>query len=130
MTRRLVLVLIALSTVAGAAVSQPYQGTTSGETLLRSYMGSATPRDDPFLEGGDILDRQLARGFMDGIKDATEGTTWCYIGGKPHELNDDIAAELAKLPPAVLKGRAAPLVLAALRQRFPCPPPTTTRRTP
>lgn len=110
------------------AAAQTYQGTMSGETLLRNYMGPPGPRDDPFLKGGDIVNHEMARGFMDGIKDATEGTAWCYVSGMPHELNDDIAAALAKLTPEERKGRAAPLVVNALRQRYPCA--TTTRRKP
>jgi hypothetical protein len=104
------------------AAGQPYPGTISGETLLRDYMGPPQPRDDQFLKGGDIVDHEMARGYMNGIKDATEGAAWCYVAGKSHELNDDIAAVLMKLKPEELKGRAAPLVVNALRQRFPCPP--------
>jgi hypothetical protein len=118
---RIALTLMALSTMPATATAGPhYPGTITGDLLLRSYMGPSERRDDPFLKAGDIVDRQLARGFMDGIKDATEGTAWCYVSGKPHELNDDIAAALSKLPPETLKGRAAPLVVAALRERFPC----------
>lgn len=128
--RRVAITLFALSTVASAANAAPrYPGTITGATLLRSYMGPSEQRNDPFLKAGDIVDRQLARGFMDGIKDATEGSAWCYISGKPHELNDDIAVALSKLPPEALKGRAAPLVVEALRQRFPCSS-ATSKRTP
>lgn len=103
-----------------------YPGTISGETLLRDYMGPPRPRDDLFLKGGDIVDHEMARGYMNGIKDATEGTAWCYVSGKSHELNDDIAAALKKLKPEQRRGRAAPLVVNALRQRFPCPSNRTT----
>lgn len=112
---------------ADVAAGQSYPGTMSGEALLRDYMGPLRPRDDPFLKGGDIVNQQMARGYMNGIKDATEGMAWCYVTGKPHELNDDIAAALMKLTPEELQGRAAPLVVNALRQRFPCP---TVRRKP
>lgn len=105
----------------GVLPKQTYHGTITGELLLRNYMGPPQPRDDPWLKGGDIVDREMARGYMDGIKDATEGTVWCYVSGKPHELNEDIANSLQELKPAQLKGRAAPLVINALRQRFPCP---------
>lgn len=129
MMRRAAVMLTALIAVADAkaASHQPYAGTMRGDTLLRSYLGPAEQRTDPFLKAGDVVDHELARGFMDGIKDATEGSVWCYVSGKPHELNDDIAAALSKLPPEVLKGRAAPLVIAALRERFPCPPHTQRR---
>jgi len=109
-----------LSCLAPDVHAASYTGTISGEALLRDYMGPPKPRDDPFLKGGDIVDYQMARGYMNGIKDATEGTSWCYVTGKPHELNDDIAASLMKLKPSERKGRAAPLIVNALRQRFPC----------
>ena len=102
-------------------VRRSYPGTLTGDALLRDYMGPQGPRDDPFLKGGDIVNQQMARGYMNGIKDATEGTVWCYVTGKPHELNDDIAAALTKLDARDLRGRAAPLVADALRRRFPCP---------
>ena len=104
------------------AVRRTYPGTLSAHALLRDYMGPEQSRDDPFLKGADIVNQQLARGYMNGIKDATEGTVWCYVTGKPHELNDDIAAALMKLNTNQLRGRAAPLVVDALRRRFPCPP--------
>jgi hypothetical protein len=104
-----------------AGRGRTYPGTISGQTLLRDYLGPPRPRDDPWLKGGDIVNREMARGYMDGIKDATEGTVWCYVSGKPHELNEDIVNSLQELKPEQLKGRAAPLVINALRQLFPCP---------
>ena len=112
---------------AGIEPRQSYSGTISGEALLSDYMGPARPRDDPFLKGGDIVNREMARGYMNGIKDATEGKAWCYVSGKPHELNEDIAQALMKLEPEERKAPAATLVVNALSQRFPCP---TDRRTP
>ena len=130
--RTALLLFAALVAAQSPALGQgkpEYPGTMSGETLLRNYMGPPGPRDDPFLKGGDIVNHEMARGFMDGIKDVTESSVWCYGSGKPHELNDDIAADLAKLPPAELKKRAGPLVMKVLRQRFPCPS-TTVRKAP
>ena len=120
------LLAIVVATQAGAlpttepAFRSSYPGTLSGASLLSDYMGPKQPRDDPFLKGGDILNQQMARGYMNGIKDATEGTVWCYVTGKPHELNDDIAAALMKLSADELRRRAAPLVAIALQRRFPC----------
>jgi opacity protein-like surface antigen len=107
--------------MADAEGRRGYAGTVSAGVLLRDYMGPKRPRDDPFLMGSDLLNQQMARGYMNGIKDATEGAAWCYVSGKPHELNDDIAAALMKLNAKQLQGRAAPLVVDALRRRFPCP---------
>ena len=107
---------------ADDAVRRAYPGTLSADALLRDYMGPKQSRGDPFLKGADIVNQQMARAYMNGIKDATEGTVWCYVTGKPHELNDDIAAALMTLNAKQLRGRAAPLVVDALRRRFPCTP--------
>ena len=110
----------ALAACWPASAGKPYYGTIDGATLLHNYVGPPRPRDDPFLKGGDSLNHELARGYLDGIKDATQGTVWCYRGGQPHELSQDITDELAKLSPTELKGPAAPLVMKALRQLYPC----------
>ncbi|PWF48808.1 Rap1a/Tai family immunity protein [Massilia glaciei] len=120
------LVIVQTAQAAETPAGRPYLGTVSGETLLRDYVGPPGPRDDPFLKGSDVLNFQMARGFMDGVKDATEGAAWCYVGGKSNELNEDIAAALTKLTPEERKGRAGPLVVDALRRLFPCPVRRTT----
>lgn len=125
--RWITLLLLAIAVPAvfsgtrGALPKQTYHGTISGELLLRDYLGPSEPSTDKFVRSGEIVARETARGYMDGVKDATEGTAWCYVSGKPHELNEDIADSLAKLKPEQLKGRAAPLVINALRQLYPCP---------
>ena len=71
---------------------------------------------------------QLAKGYLDGINDATEGTAWCYTGRwKSDERDHALIIELAKLPPEVLRGNAAPLVLDFLRKKYPCPAGSTTK---
>ncbi|UOD32993.1 hypothetical protein INH39_15965 [Massilia violaceinigra] len=88
--------------------------------MLQDYTGPARVNDDPFLKGADIVKHQMARGYMNGVKDASEGTQWCNNGRVSHEVNEDIATELRKLTPAQRKGPAAPLVIQALQKRFPC----------
>lgn len=106
-----------LQATAGAANQY---SSISGESLLKNYQGPASQRNNPFLKGGDLLNHEMARAYMDGIKDATEGTAWCYRSGAPHELNDDIAAAMAKLPPQQRTGPAGPLVVQVLAQLYPC----------
>jgi hypothetical protein len=102
-----------------AQAAQPYHPTMTGGMLVRYYFGPPEQRHE-ILKGNAYVDRETARGYMDAIKDMTESTAWCHSGGKPHELNADIAAAIAKLKPQDQKGNAAPLVVNALRQLFPC----------
>ncbi|PWF45090.1 Rap1a/Tai family immunity protein [Massilia glaciei] len=121
---RALLLGLALTSLSQAATPafkpKPYYPTMTGDRLVRYHFGPPQPRDNPFLKGGDVVDHERARGFMDGIKDATQGTVWCFVAGKPHELNDDIAGAISKLGPEEQKGAAAPLVISALRQLYPC----------
>jgi hypothetical protein len=122
----LVLPIVAMAAGApGARSHHHYSGTMTGDTLVRSYMGPPEARNDVFLKGGDAIARETARGYMDGIKDATEGTVWCFVTGLPHELNEDIVGAIEKLPLEERKGNAGPLVVKVLRQLYPC-----SRRTP
>lgn len=112
---------IAFGGSLGALPKRTYHGTVSGEILLRNYMGPTEPSTNQFVRSGEIVDREMARGYLDGVKDATEGRDWCYVSGKPHTLNDEIADSLAKLGPDELKARAALLVVNALHHLYPCP---------
>lgn len=105
----------------GTLPKRTYHGTVSGEILLRNYIGPTEPSTNQFIRSGEIVDREMARGYMDGVKDATEGKDWCYVAGKPHTLNDEIADTMAKLKPDELKASAGPLVINALRHLYPCP---------
>lgn len=64
--------------------------------------------------------REMARGYMDAIKDATEGKEWCFVGVKPDEMNEDISLAIRKLPPAEQQDNAAKLVVATLHRLYPC----------
>lgn len=112
-----------------AAMAQPvkFAPHMSGRALVDNYLG-------PPAEFGDMSARtfayhQLAKGYLDGINDATEGTVWCYTGRwKSDERDHALIIELAKLPPEVLRGNAAPLVLDLLREKYPCPAGLTKKR--
>ena len=120
MIRAMLLLTVALPVLGQAAPVKRYHATMTGETLARYYLGYAEPRPDS-LKGGDLVNREMARGYMDGIKDTTEGTAWCYTGGKPHTLNADIADAISKLSPLDQKAPAGPLVVSTLRKLYPCP---------
>lgn len=70
----------------------------------------------------DFIERDMAHSYLNGIKDATQGTSWCFVGGLlPHELNIEIAASIrATRTSAELKGSAATLLVAELGRRYPC----------
>ncbi|NHZ66425.1 Rap1a/Tai family immunity protein [Massilia genomosp. 1] len=101
-----------------ATLSNP--SVVTGEQLLRNFMGPPRENDDPFLKGADVIKHQTARGYINGVRDASEGVQWCFTGTLWKELNDDVASALKKLTPAQLKGPAAPLVIKVLHERFPC----------
>ena len=87
----------------------PFAYGMTGETLLKL---SAADR---------YADRALAAMYLTGIKDATQGSAWCAHGVfKPDELDSELIAALRRLPVVKLRDNAAPLVLDALRTRFPC----------
>lgn len=70
----------------------------------------------------DYIERDMAHSYMNGIKDGTQGITWCFTGTiLPHELNIELAGAIkAARTQAELKSNAAPLVLDELRRRYPC----------
>lgn len=87
----------------------PFAYGMTGEALVK------------LVEADRYADRALAAMYLTGVKDATQGTTWCVHGVfKPDELDDELIAALRKLPIVKLRDNAAPLVLDALRARFPC----------
>jgi len=73
----------------------------------------------------DYINREKVEAYLNGIKDGAHGREWCLARPVlPDELNLAVVRRLkATRKPAELKENAAPLVLAELRRRFPCPKP-------
>lgn len=71
----------------------------------------------------DYIRREKVDAYLDGIKDGAHGREWCLARPVlPGELNLAVVRRLkATRAPAELKRNAAPLVLAELKRRFPCP---------
>ncbi|WP_306393101.1 Rap1a/Tai family immunity protein [Telluria beijingensis] len=71
----------------------------------------------------DYIRREKVEAYLDGIKDGAHGREWCLARPVlPGELNLAVVRRLkATRAPAELKQNAAPLVLAELKRRFPCP---------
>lgn len=71
----------------------------------------------------DYINREKVDAYLNGIKDGAHGREWCLARPVlPGELNLAVVRRLKAIhKPAQLKQNAAPLVLAELRRRFPCP---------
>ncbi len=78
----------------------------------------------------DYINREKVDAYLNGIKDTGHGREWCLARPVlPQELNLAVVRRLkATRKPAELKENAAPLVLAELRRRFPCPKPGKKKR--
>jgi hypothetical protein len=110
--RHVILFALAIPAVAVAAPS-PY--TLSGDQFVK-MMAPADPT------GYEYLQREKAYSYLDGMRDATEGSAWCDL---PHQLKTtdlayELADDLAKLPPIERKRNAAVLLLEQLKKRYPC----------
>lgn len=97
-----------------AATAAPHRPPMTGQQLVRDML--ADPR-----EGYNSIRRERAMGYMDGVMDATAGTTWCPAGRDvPHELNYLVVEGMARLSADQLKGDAMSLVADGLRRAYPC----------
>lgn len=113
-----VILLIALA-IPTLSHSQPYAFSLTGDMLIRKFYG---PNFTKPLTGPDYLEREVVRGYLNGIKDATEGSAWCYVGNlHPDELDTILVMALERLPAYARKANAAPLVVDVLKQKYPCP---------
>lgn len=118
-TRRRHLLLLAWLPAACASVHAapyvyPFNTMTGADVVARLTV-------DPVTDG-DFRERDRANYYVAGIKDATQGSLWCFRRALlPHELNTEVAHALkARYSPDALKANAAPLVLDELRRRYPC----------
>ncbi|WP_295943114.1 Rap1a/Tai family immunity protein [uncultured Xanthomonas sp.] len=100
----------------------------SAADLLRLLRGDAQAAATPLAGSAEQRRAQagaLARLYIAGVADASEGRQWCAgaQGVLTHELVDRVftaLAALAALPPAQLRQRAAVPVEQALHDAFPC----------
>lgn len=70
----------------------------------------------------DYIERDMTHSYVNGVKDATQGSAWCFVGAiLPHELNVELAFAISENRKAAdLKRNAVPLLLDELRKRYPC----------
>ncbi|MEJ7805845.1 MAG: Rap1a/Tai family immunity protein [Telluria sp.] len=89
----------------------------TGEQVLSGILDETATIADEYRSN-------LTQYYLNGIKDGTQGVTWCFTGNMlPHELNRELAAAIkATRKPAELKGNAGPLIRDELRRLYPCRP--------
>lgn len=60
----------------------PYNAMTAGQVVAKLLK-------EPSAEL-DYIERDMTHSYVNGVKDATQGSTWCFVGAiLPHELNID-----------------------------------------
>ena len=102
-----------------ASSKEPYAYTMTGQMLVDKLFGDGNDRP---VTGEAYLEREKAYSYMDGLKDATEGTVWCHARNQaPVDFAMDTASALSKLDAAQRRANAAPLVLEILSRKYPCP---------
>lgn len=110
--------VIALALAGGIVRAAPYvypYNAMTGAEVVRKL--TTRPASD-----ADYAERDQAFLYVAGVKDATQGSAWCFQGAlKPDELTYDLAFALKQQrTPAELKGAAAPLLVEELRRLYPC----------
>lgn len=104
-----------------AQAKDRYPYSVTGEGLIGQFYGpvAMNGKQRTFEESQQY---EIARAYISGVKDSNEGTAWCHLPNvKPDELDSFLISDMRKLPREELKGVAAPLLVAALNKRFPCP---------
>jgi hypothetical protein len=132
--RAALLLGLALAMPCGAQPAAPAPQMT-GEALVK-LMGNADPATvtwsptSPFrtraivAEYIDLSNGEFVRGFIQGVRDATEGKAWCPradVRPLPHEMDAEARHALQRMPAAQLKHDAAELIVEVWRASWACP---------
>jgi hypothetical protein len=114
--RKPLLIALALA-IPATALAAPYPYTMSGEKFVKMMSAlTSRPNDDEAY-----MQREKAYGYLDGVRDGSEGTVWCDFNEyKTPDMAYEVADKIAKLPPAERKKNAAPLILQQLQAMYPC----------
>lgn len=101
-------------------IAGPLSEPTTVATFVKDFQPSPGPKE-PKRTPAQFLRYQKAQGFIDGVKDATEGTAWCYDKvTQPVELDNVIYHGLLKLSPSQQMDRAGPMIVRQLQLKYPC----------
>lgn len=102
--------------VAPSVSAAPYAPTLSGDQFV-NIMSRPQP-----LSHLDYLEREKAYSYLDGARDQAEGREWCDRNQlKTHDLAQELASDIRKLPADARKRNAAVLLIEQLRRKYPCP---------
>jgi hypothetical protein len=122
MMRTLLLLSIAIALPCSAQPVAEIPWMT-GQQLVALSAWPEGARSNIDLTPQQAMNQELARMFLVGVHDATEGKTWCFsrtAKPKPDTLQDQAMRGLRALPPAQLKRSAADLVVEVWRAKYPC----------
>jgi len=112
--RHALLVALAVPAIAAAA---PYPYTLSGDRFVEMMDAFTAKPNDTYA----YMQREKAYSYLDGARDAAEGTVWCdHDVYKTPDMAYEVAARIAKLPPAERKKNASRLILDQLHMMYPC----------
>lgn len=109
--RHALLFALAVPVVAAAG---PYYYTLSGDRFVKMM-------SPPDPKGYEYELREKAYSYLDGVRDTSEGDTWCDIGQrKTPDLAYELAGDIEKMPAAERKKNAAVLLRQQLKLHYPC----------
>jgi len=111
-TLTFLLLTLALPMLTQAA---PYISTLTGEQFV-GMVNSSRPRTS-----ANYMDRDKAYSYLDGVRDSAEGQVWCDVNQlKTHDLAQELAGAISKLPSEERKRNASKLLLEQLKRKYPC----------
>ncbi|MEW6761366.1 MAG: Rap1a/Tai family immunity protein [Pseudomonadota bacterium] len=122
--------LAALVISAAPAAAQPVSALPwmTGQQFVELAAWPEDAHSGIDLTPQQAMNQELARMFLVGVHDATEGKDWCYsqrAKPKPDTLQDQAVHGLRAMNPKQLKRSAAVLVVEVWRAKYPC---TTGRK--
>jgi hypothetical protein len=112
--RRFLLLALVLPGISAAA---PYPYTMSGDRFVQMMNALESRPNDSYA----YTQREKAYGYLDGVRDSSEGTVWCDFNEyKTPDMAYEVAAKLEKLPASERKKNASLLILQQLKAMYPC----------
>jgi hypothetical protein len=99
-------------------------GPLSQSWTVRDFVKAFRPTpnaNEPQRTPAEFLQYEKAQGFIDGVKDVTEGFRWCHVPTySPVEVDTDVYNKLKELSPKQQSRRAGPVIEEKLTLLYPC----------
>ncbi len=114
-------IVAALDALPAAASPAPIAMT--GSMLLELITFPPDVHSTFDLSPGQYLDLERGYKYLDGVRGATAGKSWCYskqYPAKPDTMYGAAIDGLKQLPAAQLKRKAADLIVDIWSKRWPC----------